>query len=679
MKLETLTLLSSTGEKSQRFNSFPKLDTANDTSSNFNFKSNNDKNISTESLLQFYPSQSNNPNNGWNSDLGLSELELKFLNGEFIKTNNNFDNSISNFLCSNHSSNNNHSIIKFPSHPSNLEINHWHWDNSASECAIKEDLYDKDPINSSTLSLTSSSSYTTIDDEDDDDDDLIDLSDEEATNLGPCKAYLNLTLYNNKEKRKKKTISSSSNNNNSNLNHNKINHFNVKTKIKSKSIDLNECRKKFGSSPTLLNPSISSTVATPTTSTIRTVTQTYQYANASSNKNIIGRKKKIAKTKKTISNNNLLIPQPSRLDAIPSQYRRGYTNLNDAFLSSSTSDLERNHLNHPRHRSKHHLQNQNLLNFNLNNSLNSSSPLLKHRTNNHLEYVRSYDNLNHSNDSGNNHNNRSNTNRDSNDLNISNGTNVSNDSNDDYESVDDEDEEDNDNDNDDCDAGDDEDETKYGHKYDHKYDHKYVDYAEFLEQDSDSDIDEEILNSLFSKITLKNINAKESSNANSDESLFSMKFDEYLDEYIDIDGYGSAVNSLKTTSTPSLYLESNPITTKQLLMLPDINPSMSSAEIMKNSSPKIPLPINKEECDKAVDDERNWNTENNTKLDKQRCAECNKKLGVIMIMKCHCEMVFCAQHRYAEAHNCTYDYKMEGKKILQRDNPLVVGQKLPKI
>lgn len=669
-----MTLLSSTGEKSQRFNSFPKLDSANDTSSNFNFKSNNDKNISTESLLQFYPSQSNNPNNGWNSDLGLNELELKFLNGEFINTNNKSDNNISNFLYTNQNSNKNHSIIKFPSHPSNLEINHWHWDNSASESVIKEDLFDKDPINSSTLSLTSSSSYTTIDDEDDDDDDLVDLSDDDVTNLAPCKAYLNLTLYNNnKEKRKKKTIFSNSNNNNNNVNHNKINNFNIKTKIKSKSIDLNECRKKFGSSPTLLNSSISSTVTTPTASTINTVTQ---YTNESCSKNIIGRKKKIAKTKKTISNNNLLIPQPSRLDAIPSQYRRGYTNLNDAFLSSSTSDLERNHSNHPRHRSKHHLQNQNLLNFNLNNSLNSSSPLLKHRTNNHLEYVRSYDNLNHSNVSGNNHINNSNTKSDRNDLNISNGTNVSNDSNDDYESIEDEDEEENEND--DCDAGDDEDETKYGHKYDHKY----VDYAEFLEQDSDSDIDEEILNSLFSKITLKNINAKESSNTNSDESLFSMKFDEYLDEYIDIDGYGSAVNSLKTTSTPSLYLESNPISTKQQssLMLPDINPSMSSAEILKNSSPKIPLPINKEECDKAVDDEDSRrNTDKNKKIDKQRCAKCNKKLGVIMIMKCHCERVFCAQHRYAETHNCTYDYKMEGKKILQRDNPLVVGQKLPKI
>ncbi|GAB0087829.1 Ubiquitin-like domain-containing protein [Sergentomyia squamirostris] len=67
------------------------------------------------------------------------------------------------------------------------------------------------------------------------------------------------------------------------------------------------------------------------------------------------------------------------------------------------------------------------------------------------------------------------------------------------------------------------------------------------------------------------------------------------------------------------------------------------------------------------------------KSKKLRCAECNKKLGLIMIMRCHCEKVFCPQHRYAEAHNCSYNFKQEGRKILARENPLVVAQKLPKI
>lgn len=62
-----------------------------------------------------------------------------------------------------------------------------------------------------------------------------------------------------------------------------------------------------------------------------------------------------------------------------------------------------------------------------------------------------------------------------------------------------------------------------------------------------------------------------------------------------------------------------------------------------------------------------------------RCAECNKKLGIIMVMKCHCEKVFCSKHRYAEAHNCSYDFKREGQKTIAKENPLVVASKVTKI
>lgn len=62
-----------------------------------------------------------------------------------------------------------------------------------------------------------------------------------------------------------------------------------------------------------------------------------------------------------------------------------------------------------------------------------------------------------------------------------------------------------------------------------------------------------------------------------------------------------------------------------------------------------------------------------------RCAQCNKKLGIIMVMKCHCEKIFCAKHRYAEAHNCSYDFKKEGQKTIAKENPLVVASKVTKI
>ncbi len=48
-----------------------------------------------------------------------------------------------------------------------------------------------------------------------------------------------------------------------------------------------------------------------------------------------------------------------------------------------------------------------------------------------------------------------------------------------------------------------------------------------------------------------------------------------------------------------------------------------------------------------------------------RCAfpDCKKKLGLLGF-DCRCKHQFCAAHRAAEAHNCSYDYQQDGKKEL---------------
>ncbi|XP_041485109.1 AN1-type zinc finger protein 4-like [Lytechinus variegatus] len=63
----------------------------------------------------------------------------------------------------------------------------------------------------------------------------------------------------------------------------------------------------------------------------------------------------------------------------------------------------------------------------------------------------------------------------------------------------------------------------------------------------------------------------------------------------------------------------------------------------------------------------------------KRCFLCNKKTGLATSYSCRCGHNFCASHRYAEAHNCGYDYKTEGRKLLEQSNPLVSAPKLPKI
>lgn len=67
------------------------------------------------------------------------------------------------------------------------------------------------------------------------------------------------------------------------------------------------------------------------------------------------------------------------------------------------------------------------------------------------------------------------------------------------------------------------------------------------------------------------------------------------------------------------------------------------------------------------------------KKDIVRCAECRKRIGVACRYQCRCGKLFCSTHRYAETHNCSYDYKSEGRRQLQEANPLIVANKVDKI
>ncbi|XP_027451240.1 AN1-type zinc finger protein 4 isoform X3 [Zalophus californianus] len=63
----------------------------------------------------------------------------------------------------------------------------------------------------------------------------------------------------------------------------------------------------------------------------------------------------------------------------------------------------------------------------------------------------------------------------------------------------------------------------------------------------------------------------------------------------------------------------------------------------------------------------------------KHCFLCGKKTGLATSYKCRCGNNFCASHRYAETHSCTYDYKNAGRRYLQEANPVVNAPKLPKI
>lgn len=61
-----------------------------------------------------------------------------------------------------------------------------------------------------------------------------------------------------------------------------------------------------------------------------------------------------------------------------------------------------------------------------------------------------------------------------------------------------------------------------------------------------------------------------------------------------------------------------------------------------------------------------------------RCYHCNKKVGIYGF-SCRCGFNFCSSHRYADAHDCTFDYKTFEREQLRKTNQAVVADKIQRI
>ncbi|KAJ0259033.1 Zinc finger A20 and AN1 domain-containing stress-associated protein 3 [Hirschfeldia incana] len=64
--------------------------------------------------------------------------------------------------------------------------------------------------------------------------------------------------------------------------------------------------------------------------------------------------------------------------------------------------------------------------------------------------------------------------------------------------------------------------------------------------------------------------------------------------------------------------------------------------------------------------------------DPKRCLTCRRRVGITGF-RCRCGFVFCGTHRYAEQHECTFDFKRVGKEKIAKANPIVKAEKLEKI
>ena len=61
-----------------------------------------------------------------------------------------------------------------------------------------------------------------------------------------------------------------------------------------------------------------------------------------------------------------------------------------------------------------------------------------------------------------------------------------------------------------------------------------------------------------------------------------------------------------------------------------------------------------------------------------RCLSCRKKVGLTGF-QCRCGGTFCSMHRYADSHECTFDYKKAGREQIAKQNPVVMAEKINKI
>jgi hypothetical protein len=67
-----------------------------------------------------------------------------------------------------------------------------------------------------------------------------------------------------------------------------------------------------------------------------------------------------------------------------------------------------------------------------------------------------------------------------------------------------------------------------------------------------------------------------------------------------------------------------------------------------------------------------------TKSKPNRCMVCKKKTGLLGF-PCRCGGLYCGEHRYADQHECQYDYKSAERDEIRKNNPVVMSKKIEKI
>ncbi|KAK4253684.1 hypothetical protein QN277_010326 [Acacia crassicarpa] len=95
----------------------------------------------------------------------------------------------------------------------------------------------------------------------------------------------------------------------------------------------------------------------------------------------------------------------------------------------------------------------------------------------------------------------------------------------------------------------------------------------------------------------------------------------------------------------------------------------------KRSHPSDEEPTLNLSSDRTKSDET---TPSEAKRVVNRCSGCRRKVGLTGF-RCRCGELFCAEHRYSDRHDCSYDYKTAGREAIARENPVVKAAKIVKV
>uniref|UniRef100_A0A0R3S4H0 AN1-type domain-containing protein n=1 Tax=Elaeophora elaphi TaxID=1147741 RepID=A0A0R3S4H0_9BILA len=61
-----------------------------------------------------------------------------------------------------------------------------------------------------------------------------------------------------------------------------------------------------------------------------------------------------------------------------------------------------------------------------------------------------------------------------------------------------------------------------------------------------------------------------------------------------------------------------------------------------------------------------------------RCHVCKKRVGLTGFV-CRCGGLYCGEHRYDTAHDCSFDYKTMEREEIRKNNPVIVSEKIQRI